>query len=73
MNSGTIENLGLKQFDANPTDSPDLNEMIAETWIRKALYYAIKKIGGFNWMEAWVVVDGKKYNIRIEREREEIE
>ena len=60
-----IENTGLNQFDSNPTDSPDLMEEIANTWIEKALYYGIKKCGGFSWRESWVVVDGVKYNISI--------
>jgi len=56
---------GLNQFDSNPTDDPDLMEMIAETWIEKALYYALRKVGSFSWRESWVVVDGIKYNISI--------
>ena len=60
-----IADTGLNQFDGNPTDSPDLMEEIANTWIEKALYYGIKKCGGFSWRESWVVVDGIKYNISI--------
>ena len=56
---------GLNQFDSNPTDDPDLMEMIADTWIEKALYYGLKKCGNFSWRESWVVVDGIKYNISI--------
>lgn len=56
---------GLNQFDSNPTDDPDLMEMIAETWIEKALYYGLRKCGHFSWRESWVVVDGIKYNISI--------
>ena len=66
MNKKTIiADTGLNQFDSNPTDSPDLMEEIANTWIEKALYYGIKKCGGFSWRESWVVVDGIKYNISI--------
>jgi hypothetical protein len=39
--------------------------MIAETWVEKALYYALRKVGSFSWRESWVVVDGIKYNISI--------
>ena len=66
MNKKTIiADTGLNQFDSNPTDSPDLMEMIADTWIEKALYYGLKRCGGFSWRESWVVVDGVKYNISI--------
>lgn len=60
-----IEDTGLNQFDSNPTDSPDLMEEIANTWIEKALYYGLKKCGDFSWRESWVIVDGTKYNISI--------
>lgn len=60
-----IDDTGLNQFDRNPTDSPDLMEMIADTWIEKALYYGLKKCGDFSWRESWVIVDGTKYNISI--------
>ena len=60
-----IEDTGLNQFDRNPTDSPDLMEEIANTWIEKALYYGLKKCGDFSWRESWVIVDGTKYNISI--------
>jgi hypothetical protein len=56
---------GLNQFDSNPTNDPDLIEMIADTWIEKALYYALRKAGDFPWRESWVVVDGTKYYISI--------
>ena len=38
-----VEDLGLKQFDSNPTDTENLFDMIKETWLRKAFYYALKK------------------------------
>ena len=63
--SDLYELTGLNQFDSNPTDNPDLMEMIADTWIEKALYYGLKKCGNFSWRESWVVVDGIKYNISI--------
>lgn len=61
----THEFNGLNQFDSNPTDSPDLMEMIADTWVEKALYYGLRKCGDISWRESWVVVDGIKYNISI--------
>ena len=65
MKRDMYQYFGLNQFDSNPTDGPDFHEMIADTWILKALYYGIKKCGGFKWHESWVLVDGVKYNISI--------
>ena len=71
MKERIVRDLGLKQFDSNPIDDKDLKDLICETWLRKALYYAISKSKDFTLCRTWVLVDGVRYNITIEQEVEE--
>lgn len=59
-------NFGLNQFDSNPTEDPELKLLIAETWLRKALYYGLKTMEP-GCLEAWIIVNGVRYDIRIEQ------
>lgn len=60
------QNTGLKQFGGNPTEDPELKDAIAETWLRKALYYGLKTSNPFIWLKTWVNIDGVRYDIKIE-------